>query len=171
LKLHLRALHRNPTFAGNEGLALSLQLADELLADIRAVVSELRQHDGIELGDALQALARPLPGVSIVLEGRDRARVASVAQAEALLRFAQEGLTNALRHGQASRVALRVETHLNRLHLIVEDDGRGRLPLIEGHGITGMRERLAGFGGELHIEQRTPRGLIFRAELPMSVTA
>lgn len=171
LKLNLRALHRNPVFAENEALAVSLQLADELLADIRAVVSELRQHDGIELGEALLALARPIPGVKIVLEGREQARVASVAQAEALLRFAQEGLTNALRHGQASRVSLRVETSGNRLRLSVEDDGRGRLPLTEGHGLAGMRERLAGFGGELHIEQHEPRGLVFRAELPLSVGA
>jgi signal transduction histidine kinase len=166
LKLHLRALHRDPSFAGREELAISLQLADELLADIRAVVSELRQHDGIQLGDALSALARPLPGVRIDLQGREQARVASVAQAEVLLRFAQEGLTNALRHGQASHVALRVDNLDGRLRLSVEDDGHGRLPLAEGNGLRGMRERLAAFGGELHIEACAPQGLRFRAELP-----
>lgn len=166
LKLHLRALHRDPAFAGREELGISLQLADELLADIRAVVSELRQHDGIQLGDALAALARPLPGVRVELHGREQARVASVAQAEVLLRFAQEGLTNALRHGQASHVALRVDTAEGRLRLSVEDDGQGRLPLAEGNGLRGMRERLAAFGGELQIESRAPQGLRFRAELP-----
>ena len=166
LKLHLRALHRDPAFAGREELGISLQLADELLADIRAVVSELRQHDGIQLGDALSALARPLPGVRIEVQGADQARVASVAQAETLLRFAQEGLTNALRHGQASHVALRVDSVDGRLRLSVEDDGQGRLPLTEGNGLRGMRERLAAFGGELHIESRTPHGLRFRAEVP-----
>jgi signal transduction histidine kinase len=166
LKLHLRALHRDPALAGREELAISLQLADELLADIRAVVSELRQHDGIQLGDALQALARPLPGVRIEVQGGEHARVATVAQAEALLRFAQEGLTNALRHGQATRVALRVESADGRLRLSVEDDGGGRLPIDEGNGLRGMRERLAAFGGELHIGQCTPQGLVFRAELP-----
>ena len=166
LKLHLRALHRDPTFAGREELGISLQLADELLADIRAVVSELRQHDGIQLGDALAALARPMPGVRIELQGREQARVASVALAEALLRFAQEGVTNALRHGQATRVALRVDSQGGRLHLSVEDDGTGRLPLAEGNGLRGMRERLAAFGGELHIEACAPQGLRFRAEVP-----
>lgn len=166
LKLHLRALHRDPALAGREELAISLQLADELLADIRAVVSELRQHDGIQLGDALQALARPLPGVRIELRGQEQARVATVAQAEALLRFAQEGLTNALRHGQATRIALRVENADGRLRLSVEDDGGGRLPITEGNGLRGMRERLAAFGGALHIGQCTPQGLVFRAELP-----
>ncbi|MGL6290672.1 MAG: sensor histidine kinase [Silanimonas sp.] len=171
LKLHLRALHRNPALAGHEALAISLQLADELLADIRAVVSELRQHDGIQLGDALQALARPLPGVRIELNGREQARVATVAQAEALLRFAQEGLTNALRHGQATRIELRVENTDGRLRLSVEDDGSGRLPIDEGNGLRGMRERLAAFGGELRIEERAPQGLSFCAELPAAAGA
>jgi signal transduction histidine kinase len=167
LKLHLRALHRDPALADREEVGISLQLADELLADIRAVVSELREHDGIQLGDALGALARPLPGVRVELQGREQARVATVAQAEALLRFAQEGLTNALRHGQATRIELRVENQEGRLRLSVDDDGSGKLPLTEGNGVRGMRERLAVFGGELRIEQRAPRGLSFRAELPM----
>jgi signal transduction histidine kinase len=166
LKLHLRALHRDPALAAREELAISLQLADDLLSDIRAVVSEMRQHDGIQLGDALAALARPLPGVRIELLGRDQARVASVAQAEALLRFAQEGLTNALRHGQATRIELRVEAADGRLRLSVEDDGSGVLPIREGNGLNGMRERLAAFGGGLSIEQRAPQGLAFRVELP-----
>lgn len=171
LKLHLRALHRDPAFAGREELGISLQLADELLGDIRAVVGELRQHDGIDLGEALQALARPLPGVRIELHGREHARVASVAQAEALLRVAQEGLTNALRHGQATRITLRVEANEGRLHLSVEDDGRGRLPLAEGNGLRGMRERLAAFGGALRIEQRQPQGLAVHADLPAGAAA
>ena len=171
LKLHLRALHRDPAFAAREELGISLQLADELLSDIRAVVSELRQHDGIQLGEALQALARPLPGVRIDLQGGEQARVATVAQAETLLRVAQEGLTNALRHGQASRITLRVESHDGQLRLSVEDDGRGRLPLAEGNGLRGMRERLAAFGGALRLEERQPQGLAVHAELPAGAAA
>lgn len=171
LKLHLRALARTPSFADNEPLAISLQLADELLADIRAVVGELRQHDGIDLGEALNALARPLPGVSVTLLGRENARVASVAQAEALLRVAQEGLTNALRHGQSTRITLRVEHVHGAVRLSVEDDGRGRLPIHEGNGLRGMRERLAAFGGVLNIEACSPKGLAFRAELPQAIPA
>lgn len=171
LKLHLRALNRDPALAGRDELAVSLQLADELLADIRAVVGELRRHDGVALGDALAALARPLPGVRIELHGAEQARVASVAQAEALLRVAQEGLTNALRHGQATRIALRVEADDRRLRLSVEDDGGGLLPIEEGNGLRGMRERLAAFGGALVIEPRAPKGLAFRAELPTQAGA
>lgn len=171
LKLHLRALHRDPAFSAREELAVSLQLADELLSDIRSVVSELRRHDGIALGDALAALARPLPGVRIELHGADAARVASVAQAEALLRFAQEGLTNALRHGQATRIAMRIDSTEGRLRLSVEDDGSGQLPIREGNGLRGMRERLAAFGGALVIEPLTPQGLAFRAELPAAAPA
>jgi len=171
LKLHLRALHRNPAFAESEPVAVSLALADELLADIRAVVSELREHDGIDLGEALQALARPLPGVRVELLGREHARVASVAHAEALLRIAQEGLTNALRHGQSTHIILRVEQVHDAVRLSIEDNGRGRLPLVEGNGLRGMRERLAAFNGALRVEPCTPRGLAVCAEIPQAAPA
>lgn len=171
MKLNLRAMQRDPALAGREDVALCLQLADELLGDIRGVVSELREHEGIQLGDALLALARPLPGVRIELHGREQAKVATVAQAEALLRVAQEGITNALRHGNATQVALRVESATGRLRLSVEDNGRGRLPLSEGNGLQGMRERLAAFGGELDLEQRSSGGLALRAALPTGAVA
>lgn len=166
LKLYLRALHRDPALAQREEVAVSLQLADELLADIRAVVGELRRHDGVRLGEALAALARPLPGVQIRVDGADHARVASVAQAEALLRMAQEAVTNALRHGQATRIALRVDRDADGLRLSVEDDGAGRLPLAEGNGLRGMRERIAAVGGVLQVEALAPRGLALRASVP-----
>lgn len=168
LKLHLRALHRDPAFAGSEAVGVSLQLADELLADIRAVVSEMRQHDGIQLGDALAALARPLPGVRIDLHGGEHARVASVAQAEALLRFAQEGLTNALRHAGGTRVQIEVRHDGDALLMAIEDDGRGRLPLVEGNGLRGMRERLQQYGGGLKIETRPGAGFCLQLTLPAS---
>jgi len=169
LKLQLRALHRDRALAGNPTVEASLKLADELLADIRAVVGELRRHDGVALGEALRALVAPLPGVRIELIGADDARAATVAQAQALLRVAQEGLTNAIRHGRAGHIVLRVEESATGLLLAVEDDGAGILPLSEGNGLRGMRERLAELGGELRLDARPPRGLALRARLPVGM--
>jgi len=133
------------------------------------VVGELRRHDGVALGEALRALAAPLPGVRIELIGADDARAATVAQAQALLRVAQEGLTNAIRHGRAGHIVLRVEGSATGLLLAVEDDGAGILPLSEGNGLRGMRERPAELGGELRLDARPPRGLALRARLPVGM--
>jgi signal transduction histidine kinase len=166
LKLTLRSLQRDPTLAGREDVALSYALADELLTDIRGVVSALRDADGVALGPALAALVRPLPGVHIELSGHEDVNVNGIGEAEALLRVAQEGLTNAIRHGHATRVRVTVGRDADGVALAIEDDGRGRLPLTEGHGITGMRERLAALGGRLAVEQREPRGLRVAATIP-----
>lgn len=166
LKLTLRSLQRDPALAGREDVALSYALADELLADIRGVVSALRADDGVALGPALASLVRPLPGVQIEIAGHEDLTVAGIGEAEALLRVAQEGLTNAIRHGQATHVRLSVARDIDGVTLAIDDDGRGRLPLTEGHGITGMRERLAALGGRLAIAQREPRGLHVAATIP-----
>ena len=165
LKLTLRSLQRQDRSA-NPDLELCLRLSDELLQDIRAVVSTLRVYDGIDLADSLRAIARPFPGVTIRLNGMEQARTASMAQAGALLRFAQEALTNAIRHGQARLIQIRCEVHSAGLSLHVEDDGRGRLPLTEGNGICGMRERLAELGGSIKLNERTGRGLRISAHVP-----
>ena len=171
MKLNLRAMQRDPALAGREDVALCLQLADELLGDIRGVVGELRHHEGIDLGAALAALAHPLRGIVLELRGAEHARVDSVAAAEGLLRVAQEALTNALRHGQSTRVIIDVQRDTDGLRLAIEDNGRGRLPVAEGNGLRGMRERLAGFGGSLAIEQAEPQGLRLVARLPVATVA
>ncbi|HWS26984.1 MAG TPA: histidine kinase dimerization/phosphoacceptor domain-containing protein, partial [Xanthomonadales bacterium] len=53
LKLNLRLLQRDPLLAQCDEVRIAATLADELLQDIRAVVSELRKHDGIDLAAAI----------------------------------------------------------------------------------------------------------------------
>lgn len=72
----------------------------------------------------------------------------------ALYRIAQECLTNAARHGRASEVRVRVDAAARGVSLTIEDDGGGdpaRLESGSGHGILGIRERIAALGGSLSI--------------------
>jgi two-component system sensor histidine kinase UhpB len=75
-----------------------------------------------------------------------------------LYRVAQEGLTNALRHSQASEISLALAQHDGGgMTLEVADDGKGLDPVAaEGPGLRGMRERALSIGAELSIE--SPRG-------------
>jgi signal transduction histidine kinase len=78
----------------------------------------------------------------------------------ALFRAAQEGITNVLRHAQASRMQITIATLDDDVILTVDDDGIGppsRAQLAEqergGHvGLLGMRERLAALGGRMALE-------------------
>jgi signal transduction histidine kinase len=83
-------------------------------------------------------------------------------------RIIQEALTNVLKHaGPASaRVVVRYATH--ELELEVADDGRGaRGADGTGHGLVGMRERVALYGGEFDAGARNGGGFVVRARLPI----
>jgi signal transduction histidine kinase len=173
LKLTLRGRGDAGALEASER-ALCQTLTDELLSDIRAVVATLREHEGINLAHALNQLGsgwkRPLVTVLINPE----VRVPNLDYAVALLRVAQEGLTNVARHSNAAKVEIALtqeaESTLtpngSALILSVSDNGSGAPKLIRGNGLNGMAERLAALGGSLEITQLAP-GLRLAARLPM----
>lgn len=86
-------------------------------------------------------------------------------------RIVQECLTNASKHGRPSEVIVRLERGADDnplLALTVEDDGGGDVRSVQtssGHGILGIRERLAALGGALSIVN-APRGIRVLATVP-----
>lgn len=165
LKLNLTALQREG--AANPSVDVAAQLATELLADIRGVVAQMRQHDGLDVRAALAQLVAPLPAPRVHLDIGDDARVESVAQAEALLRVVQEALTNIVRHSGAANAWVTLSRDGDRLRLSIRDDGRATLPLQEGFGLTGMRERLDQLSGRLDITRASQGGVALDVLLPL----
>ena len=166
LKLNLRLLERDPALAAREEVRVAATLADELLQDIRAVVSELRKHDGIDLPAAIATLAQQIPGTRFRLDLDPALRVEDVDRAEILLRCAQEGITNALRHGRPSTIDVGLHRHADRLELRIGNDGAPLRASRFGNGLTGMRERLAEVGGLLDLKPRANGGADLTAVLP-----
>lgn len=166
LKLNLAALVREASCAGEPRVALCAQLADELLADIRSVVQQMRVDEGIDLSQALRVLAAPFPRPLVAIEISSDARASRVEHAEAVLRAVQEALTNCARHSQAQHLWVVLQREGGRLHLDIRDDGRGQGPLAAGNGLTGMRERLLALGGTLEIGRTDTGGVHLQAWLP-----
>jgi signal transduction histidine kinase len=84
---------------------------------------------------------------------------------------AQESLTNIAKYARASHVSIELRQSPSAIVLTVEDDGVGIAPEALGrassHGIIGMRQRVAGFGGKLTVSAgRDNKGTQIRAELP-----
>jgi len=168
LKLNLTALERAGDAAVQPSIKVVSQLATELLDDIRGVVAQIRQHDGLDLRQALTQLIVPLPSPRIHLTVADDARVDSVAQAEALLRVVQEGLTNIVRHAHADNAWIDLRREGDMVRLSIRDDGRGIMPLREGFGLQGMRERLDAVGGTLDVLPASGGGVALAITAPIS---
>lgn len=166
LKLNLAALQRDPRHGADDQVNLCARLADELLADIRGVVAQMRRDDGLDLADALEALATPFPRPKMHLQIAPEARVTSLGQAEAVLRAVQEGLTNAARHSQANHLWVVLRHEAGALRLDIRDDGRGSGELRPGSGLSGMRERLESEGGGLDVQRTDTGGVHLQAWLP-----
>jgi two-component system sensor histidine kinase UhpB len=115
--------------------------------------------DNFGLEEALRDLAertqRTQPGVRIDLHVDLGEASLSSDAALALFRAAQEGITNALRHGAARRLALTVATHDSTVELHLVDDGKGLPPdwaRRQGHyGVRWLTERVQSLGGTLEI--------------------
>jgi signal transduction histidine kinase len=86
-------------------------------------------------------------------------------------RILQEAVTNILKHARAHRAEIRVSYSPTTLALFVRDDGvsssRPSMPP-GGHGLIGMRERVALFGGELRAGPRPGGGFEVWASIPLT---
>jgi signal transduction histidine kinase len=83
----------------------------------------------------------------------------------AVYRLIQESMTNAFRHGRATKIQIRFWITDEKLLIVVHDNGRGANEVHPGIGLTGMTERLAPLGGRL-VAAGGERGFSVRAEIP-----
>jgi signal transduction histidine kinase len=153
--------------AASRALAQIAETGRDALAQMRRLLGVLRAG---EEGADLPGLVRRIGGaglpVELEVEGPARALPADVQLS--VHRVAQEALTNVLKHAESPR---RVEVVLRYLdaevELTVRDDGRATATGDgQGHGLAGMRERVALHDGTLEAGPRPGGGYEVRARLP-----
>ncbi|MGZ8282984.1 MAG: sensor histidine kinase [Allosphingosinicella sp.] len=141
-------------------------LAGELLAKVRDVVATLRDAERGDLRGALEALSQSVPTPAIHVDISPGVRV-SPDQAHALIRCAQEAVTNAVRHADASNLWLRVTADGEGVRLVARNDGHARpTASAPGSGLVGMRERMECLGGKLAVRKGADFGFMVDAWLP-----
>ncbi len=89
----------------------------------------------------------------------------------AIYSFVQEGLTNALRHGSATHVEVRLWQIDRSIIGTIRDNGVGAENVEEGIGFLGMRERLSQLSGWLDWESVPTVGFLLRCQIPLEKTA
>ncbi len=96
-------------------------------------------------------------------------KLSSLAELE-LLCVAQEALSNARKHAEASVVHLSLESKSDGTEMTIRDNGRGFNPNVttQGYGLTVMEERVRSVGGQLSINSSPGRGTEITVKLPPS---
>lgn len=139
-------------------------LARDLLGKVRDVVATLREAERCDLREALARLAASVPVPAVHVEIAPGLRV-EPEQAHALVRCAQEAVTNAVRHADAANLWLTVTADGEGVRLIARDDGAAStVAAPSGSGLVGMRERVETLGGRLAV--RAESGFTIDAWLP-----
>ena len=144
---------------------------EEALTEITVAIDELRElTHGLPpaqldagLGPALSELARrtPIP-VEVKAPGE---RFEPSLEAAAYF-IACEGLTNAVKHAQATRVFLSAARRNGTLVVSIADDGIGGAAPAAGSGLSGLSDRVDALGGTLRLESEHGSGTTLVAEFP-----
>ena len=149
----------------------------------RKALTEMRRMVAVMRDDGDGASLAPQPGIEmideLVGEMRDAGLPVELSVSSegpelpagidlSVFRIVQEGLTNVLKHAGPARAWVTVRRDDGAVEVTVEDDGtnspsgNGR-----GHGLLGMRERVAVYGGTLHTGPRPGGGFRVHARLPL----
>jgi signal transduction histidine kinase len=173
-----RIIDRQPDKAV-EVAALIERTGREALAEIRHLFGAVRRGEDDDLSgppsitrvDGLARRARAAGlGVELRVVGEPVALPAGIDLTA--YRIVQEALTNALKHAGSARASVTVSYEPNEVVLSIEDDGEGSREGFElgeaggGHGLVGMRERAALYGGLVQAGRRRGGGFAVHARLP-----
>ena len=180
-----RILHRDPESV-QDALTAIEQMGRTALGEMRRLVgvlrteaeparSELSPQPGVhDVNHLVEQLRETGLQVQLWVEGESRSLSPGVDLAA--FRLVQEALTNTLKHaGPQARAWVRIQYADRQLRVEVEDDGRGLVSGLgrpgdaNGHGLMGMRERVALYGGDLRIGPRSGGGFEVRARFPLEV--
>ncbi len=160
--------------------------ADRLVAigdTARTALAEMRRLLGVLRADAGPQPARtPQPGLEQLNELIDEARASAGASTRLILtgpvvpldpgvqltayRIVQEALTNVRRHAPGAAVDVELAYTHDALRVRVRDNGPGPRAARGGHGLLGMRERVAMTGGQLRAGPGRDCGFVVEAVLP-----
>jgi signal transduction histidine kinase len=159
-----------------QALLIVEQTGREALAEMRRMVGVLRRPEeapALAPQPSLEHLERLIESareaglpVEVRVEGEAVQLPAGVDLTA--YRLVQEGLTNALKHAEASRAEVLVNYGEGHVEVTVSDDGRGvGNGDGGGHGLVGIRERVSVYGGELDAGPKPGGGYRLRAKLPL----
>jgi signal transduction histidine kinase len=174
-----RAVQASKPEAAAQALGLIETTARETLIELNRLLGVLRGGNGATpdrspqpgIGQ-LAGLVEQLRAAGLEVDARVEGEAGPLPPALDLsaYRILQEATTNVLKHARARRIDIRVRYSETMLALDIRDDGAGdsrNVNSSSGHGLIGMRERVALFGGKFHAGRNRAGGFSVHARLPL----
>jgi signal transduction histidine kinase len=152
--------------AALEAVGKAHDVGRRLLREVRDVVSAWRADGAIDLPAALLRLADGVEDPKILVTIQEGLHVDMPVCAKALLRCAQEVVTNATRHGNARHIWIVLSHADGWLRMSACDDGQGQETIVLGNGLRGIQERARKLHGRTRFESQVGGGFEVEMCLP-----
>lgn len=180
LGLELDSLAQREDFPAEarQGLDSAVERLNELIGDIRSYINLLESENpphSPELSRDIHFVVRQLvpPGVDTIVNVTAAAlREMTSHQAEQLLYITREAISNAVRHGNPTKIAIDIRQSADETTLTIQDNGIGFDPATQrtGLGAVTMRTRAEALGGVLSIIGIPGMGTTVRVAIPRGET-
>jgi signal transduction histidine kinase len=179
LQLHIRGITLSLDDRQQETrsrLETMRELVKQCRTEVRQSIWDLRAEalENYDLADAIHRMAQSVflgSGTRVEFQQRREGGKIPGLIGDNLLRIAQEAMTNALKHAQATLIEIELVTNPTSASLTVSDDGLGLSNMPQdsrGHfGLVGMEERANRIGATLLVESRPDGGTSVHVEVPL----
>jgi signal transduction histidine kinase len=146
--------------------------AQEGLSRTREILHMIREiQDPFSRGiDAIYQMKRifeDVTGIRVEIETGNMRSDYGPTVNSVLSRIIQESFTNAVRHGNATRIGVQFWEFPQSLTMMVSDNGKGATQIIKGIGMAGMEERVMAAGGTLQAYSPENGGFHLKVEIPL----
>jgi signal transduction histidine kinase len=155
-----------------ETLQIIQNQAREGLKKTRKILRMIREdadptQGSIETMYEMKAIFEEVTGIQVAIETGNIQFDYGPEVNRSLIRIIQEGFTNSVRHGKASRISIQFWEFPGTLEMLLRDNGIGSQNIIKGIGIAGMEERLAALGGSLEVSSPEDGGFALKVAIPV----
>ena len=122
-----------------------------LVSSIKDMIGSIEVNEGISVKHCLDEKVEDLsPNIKDIL-----------------YKTIQEGLTNGINHGKSTEFRIEVQVEEEKLHLKIQDNGRGCKDINKGNGLFGIEERVKLVSGEVGFESVIGEGFIILISIPI----
>jgi len=182
---HLTAIHvdasailRAKTVKASKESALAIDaVALQMMDIVHSILQRLRPRGLDELGlelaleDLVASWHQRHEDIKLDYQTQGELSCLGEVVSVTLYRLIQECLTNVIRHAHAGSVSISISEHVDKVILVVKDNGKGFDMSLKpaGFGLAGMRDRVESLAGEFEVVSSINNGVCVKVELPWSM--